>query len=198
MTINENKTDKRLKSEQAILEAAKHLFAAKGFDATTSKEIAREAKLAEGLIFRYFVDKKGLLQELMQKWFDKNLYELSILEEDSTDLKNGLNILLSWIFNSYYNNLELNQIAIATRLNTNYHIQLETICEKFISKRREMIINRLASLQQNGKIKLSTDLRHLYEVIQSYAMTEALFLKINPEQYSKAVNGFVEILINGI
>ena len=198
MTSNENKTDKRLKSEQAILEAAKSLFARKGFDATTSKEIAREADLAEGLIFRYFVDKKGLLQELMQQWFDKNLYELSLLPEDSNNLKNGLYILLSWIFKSYYNNFELHKIAIATRLNSNYHIQLETLCQRYISKRRTMIIKRLDCLQKNGQIKPSTNIEHLYDVIQSYAMTEALFLKINPEQYASAVKGFVEILLNGI
>ena len=75
------KSQKRMESEQAIMLAAQHLFAEKGFDATTSKEIARDANLAEGLIFKYFQDKRGLLQQLMQDWFDKNLNDLISLPQ---------------------------------------------------------------------------------------------------------------------
>jgi hypothetical protein len=53
-------------------------------------------------------------------------------------------------------------------------------------------------LQQNGQIKKETNLEYLYEIIQSYAMTEALFLKLEPEQYVNAVKGFIGILVNGV
>lgn len=197
-TVSNKKSSKRIQSEQTIMLAAQHLFAEKGFDATTSKEIARDANLAEGLIFRYFQDKKGLLQQLMQNWFDKNLSDLNALPQDPNNLKNELSILLNWIFNSYYHNLELHKIAIATRLNSNLYIKLEEACEKYIDCRRQLIYSRLMALQQNGHIKKDTDLQHLYEIIQSYAMTEALFLKLEPAQYTNAVKGFINILVHGI
>src|ERR1044072_9745222 len=40
-----------------ILDAALVLFQTKGFDATTTKEIARKAKIAEGTVFNYFETK---------------------------------------------------------------------------------------------------------------------------------------------
>jgi AcrR family transcriptional regulator len=42
------------------------LFAAQGFDATTTKQIAREAGIAEGLIFHYFPTKASLLAAILR------------------------------------------------------------------------------------------------------------------------------------
>lgn len=47
--------------EQALVLAACRLFAAQGFENTTTREIAQEARCAEGLIHRYFGGKYGLL-----------------------------------------------------------------------------------------------------------------------------------------
>jgi len=46
---------------ELILEAALELFAQKGFDGTSTKEIAEAAGVAEGLIFHHFKNKPGLL-----------------------------------------------------------------------------------------------------------------------------------------
>lgn len=55
---------KRAANKQAvrdrILKAALALFQAKGFDATTTKEIARKAKIAEGTVFNYFETKDDI------------------------------------------------------------------------------------------------------------------------------------------
>lgn len=47
--------------EQALIEAGTRLFATRGYEATTTREIAAEAGCAEGLIHRYFQGKEGLL-----------------------------------------------------------------------------------------------------------------------------------------
>jgi len=51
---------------QALLRAATELFAAQGFDRTTTREISSRAGCAEGLIHRYFQGKDGLLQALLE------------------------------------------------------------------------------------------------------------------------------------
>lgn len=50
-------TDKQLRIISAAIEA----FAAKGFSATTTSEIAKKARVAEGTIFHYYKTKKDLL-----------------------------------------------------------------------------------------------------------------------------------------
>ena len=192
------KTLKRLQSEQSILLAAQHLFAEKGFAATTSKEIAYSSGLAEGLIFRYFKDKKGLLRQIMLNWFEKNLTELTALPQDNYNVTNELTILTTWIFNSYSNNLDLHKIALATKLNNNLHTEFETECNNYVDQRRTIIYERLLVHQQNLKLRQDLDVQCLYEIIQSYAMTSALFLAVKPEQQAKAIKEFIHILIKGL
>jgi AcrR family transcriptional regulator len=50
---------------EQILETALKLFAAQGFDATSTRQIAREARIAEGLIFHYFPTKASLLTAIL-------------------------------------------------------------------------------------------------------------------------------------
>lgn len=53
--------------EEKILEAAIKIFSEKGYSAATTSEIAREAEVAEGTIFRYFKTKKDILRKVMVK-----------------------------------------------------------------------------------------------------------------------------------
>jgi AcrR family transcriptional regulator len=51
---------------EQILETALGLFAAQGFDATSTRQIAKEAGIAEGLIFHYFPTKASLLTAVLE------------------------------------------------------------------------------------------------------------------------------------
>ncbi len=52
---------------EQILEAALEVFAEKGFDRATNKDIARAAGITSGLIYHYFRSKKEVLLEAMEK-----------------------------------------------------------------------------------------------------------------------------------
>lgn len=67
--------------QKAILEAALKLFANKGFDAVATSAIAKEAGVSEGLIFRHFENKAGLLDAIMQMGKEKVAEELEKLYE---------------------------------------------------------------------------------------------------------------------
>ena len=47
-----------------ILQAALRLFARKGYDGTTTKDLATSANVAEGTLFRHFANKKAILIEV--------------------------------------------------------------------------------------------------------------------------------------
>jgi AcrR family transcriptional regulator len=51
---------------EQILKTALELFAAQGFDATSTRQIATEAGIAEGLIFHYFPTKASLLTAILE------------------------------------------------------------------------------------------------------------------------------------
>ncbi len=54
--------DRRLQ----IMEVAKELFARQGFEGTTTREIARRAKVNEAIIFRHFPSKQELYWEVIE------------------------------------------------------------------------------------------------------------------------------------
>ena len=51
--------------QNALIDAANVVFAERGFDAATTREIAERAGCAEGLIHRYFAGKRGLLLAIL-------------------------------------------------------------------------------------------------------------------------------------
>ncbi len=54
-----------------ILQAAQRLFAHKGYDGTTTRDLASTAGVAEGTLFRYFPNKKAILVEIAtQGWVE--------------------------------------------------------------------------------------------------------------------------------
>lgn len=64
------KKTKREMTEERILEAALNLFSEKGYSGASTNEIAKEANVAEGTIFRYFPQKKDMLLGVVSKLVD--------------------------------------------------------------------------------------------------------------------------------
>jgi AcrR family transcriptional regulator len=60
-----------VETQTRILEAAKRLFARRGYDGTTTRDLAQAAGVAEGTIFRHFENKKAILVEVAtQGWVE--------------------------------------------------------------------------------------------------------------------------------
>lgn len=60
----------------AIVEAASATFSAKGFEAASIAEIARAAGVSDGLIYRYFANKRDLLYRVLQVFYERILTEV--------------------------------------------------------------------------------------------------------------------------
>src|SRR5918997_378483 len=80
-------TPKAQRTRERILEAALALFAERGYEATTMRDVAREADASLGLAYRYYASKEEVALELYlrlaegsQEWARKNLLEGTIAE----------------------------------------------------------------------------------------------------------------------
>lgn len=77
--MSENAKNNRLKKEERrgqILKAALDVFQEKGFNGSTTKEIAEKAGVAEGTVFRYFKTKKDLLLAMIPEEVADSLGDL--------------------------------------------------------------------------------------------------------------------------
>ena len=70
--------------KEKILEAALALFAKEGYHATSTSKVAKAAGVSEGLIFRHFGNKEGLLQAILEVGEDKlkELFVDIVMEPD--------------------------------------------------------------------------------------------------------------------
>jgi AcrR family transcriptional regulator len=71
------RTRNRTARERALLLAASKLFASRGYEATTTREIAARAGCAEGLIHRYFTNKAGLLLAIIKCQVSQEVLDLN-------------------------------------------------------------------------------------------------------------------------
>jgi AcrR family transcriptional regulator len=73
-----------MNKKETIFNVALQLFSSQGFDNTSTSLIAKKAEVSEGLIFRHFTNKEGLLNEILIEGFTKikPYLDLIISEDD--------------------------------------------------------------------------------------------------------------------
>jgi len=67
---------KEEETKERILKAAQTLFAKRGYGGTTTRDLAQEAGVAEGTLFRHFENKKAILVEVATRGWTEILTDL--------------------------------------------------------------------------------------------------------------------------
>lgn len=85
------KTPKNPKRGAAIVKAAEHIFARKGFQAATVADIAKKARVSEATIYEYFSSKEDLLfaipAETIRQYQEKNREILPYIQGAANKLR---------------------------------------------------------------------------------------------------------------
>jgi AcrR family transcriptional regulator len=97
-TARGEKSGRRIESLLAI---AKEVFAEKGFERTTTLEIAQRLGVSEATVFTYFGSKRELCLEVIRRWYDQISGEL---ERELPPL-NGLRAKLAFVVRKHLVNL---------------------------------------------------------------------------------------------
>jgi TetR/AcrR family transcriptional regulator, regulator of cefoperazone and chloramphenicol sensitivity len=98
--------------QQALIMAALKLFASKGYEATTTREIATCAGCAEGLIHRYFRGKAGLLSALIRYRISKEVADLTHHIRPAKSLKDEYLQLVDWAVQHMWADREFLRVAL--------------------------------------------------------------------------------------
>jgi AcrR family transcriptional regulator len=106
------RTRNRAGKQEALIQAALVLFATKGYEATTTREIAAAAGCAEGLIHRYFKGKAGLLPALVERHFSKEIVDLTRQLQPAPDLESEFIQLVLWEVERFWETRDFLKIFI--------------------------------------------------------------------------------------
>jgi AcrR family transcriptional regulator len=140
----------RVGKQRALIHAALKLFAARGYDATTTREIAACAGCAEGLIHRYFNGKSGLLLALMSAHASQEVKDLSTSLPTESTLEAEIQQIVNWEVDRMWRDRDMFRVTIP-------HAILDPKVGKFVSKvgpqrHAKAIAERLRRHQGAGRV----------------------------------------------
>jgi AcrR family transcriptional regulator len=78
-----------------IYEAARHEFAANGYAATSTENVARRAGVSTKTLYRLLPNKAALFEEMVSDRLDRFLSDFSLHVPEDTDIETGLNAALT-------------------------------------------------------------------------------------------------------
>jgi len=106
------RTRNRAAREAALITAAGKLFASRGYEATTTREIAASADCAEGLIHRYFKGKSGLLLALIRLQVSQEVVDLGTKLPLSANIEDEILQLVNFEVEHMWANREFLRVII--------------------------------------------------------------------------------------
>jgi len=101
-----------LTSRQRIERAAKHLFATRGYDSTSTASIARLARTSESQLLKHFGSKQGLLEAILQDAWSTINPALRLATESVASVQEKFRILVEMMFTFLGKDAELRTLLL--------------------------------------------------------------------------------------
>ena len=150
-----------------ILQAALQLFARRGYDGTTTKDLAKKAGVAEGTLFRYFANKKAILIEVATAGWVEIL----------TDLLTELSEMGSY--------KAVSQVMRRRMINLHQNSDLLRVC--FIEAQYH------PELKQSIQTEVIDKMTDVAEAFFETAMSKGIYRQMNPKIVAKVFLGIFAI-----
>lgn len=192
--------------EEKILESAIKLFSKKGFSATTTSEIAKDAGVAEGTVFRYYKTKKHLLVKVMSKLIEVMSEELianpvgeMLKKNKDKDDKDVLKILLMdrlEIFNKYWDIIQV----IITEIQFHEDIR-ESFVKNVVFKVKDVLGGFFESGIAKGRFKNFDSIvvsRALLGTFMAYIIQKKIMGESKQIENEQEVDQIIELFLNGL
>ena len=188
-------------TREKILSAGLSLFSSRGFIGTTTRELAKEAGVAEITLFRHFPTKEKLLEEVITNF--SLIPELKALQPklDGQPLDAALLVLAKFLFSAMVARKEwivLMQSEVRRdpgKLLVSYHV--------FLDRVYTIIADFFRSQQADGVMRTCDPelaARAFYGMIFSYFNTEEVLQRkhYRPTNHESAVASFVDFFTRGL
>ncbi|MDD9301910.1 MAG: TetR/AcrR family transcriptional regulator [Desulfobacter sp.] len=181
-----------------IMKSFSKLMKEKDFHSITTAEIARNGSVTEGLIYKYFKDKKDLLHQLLNDHFTRFLdkIEARILEEKTCRAQ--LEIVIFSSLESYAENrLFSKMLFLEVRSSPEYY---SSGAYARVRKYAAIILGIIQQGIDNGEIKEKTDPVLLRKVIlgaiEHACLGELIFGRAL--EIDTVASGISDIIFNGV
>lgn len=189
------KEKKRQESKRAIIEAAKTIFLQGGYAGSSMSQIAKKARVAQGLIYHYFESKELLWKAVKKDALNRFGMSSDFGGDSATSFHEFLTTVLSNRLLFYRNNPEIWTIVAWENLQSP-GVVLFGVKASF----KGMWYDKLVNLQMSGKINKSIDATLLSTLISSafIGVLEDIPRIYKPDEVVKKQEEYLAMVISSL
>jgi TetR/AcrR family transcriptional regulator len=186
-----------------LLEAALDLFAAKGFEGTTTKEIAAAAGVNEAIIFRHFPNKQALYSAVLDYRHESGEVAAEVARwQDFMDANDDMGLfraIVDKVMSGYRRDARMNRVLLFAALE-GHEAGLEQHRQRSFPL-FERLCQYVARRQSEGALRPGPPGAVIAALVGNaafYAQMTGLFGFCADGEDSQVAEQFLEILVNGI
>jgi TetR/AcrR family transcriptional regulator, regulator of cefoperazone and chloramphenicol sensitivity len=161
-TIERGKRDKEQR-RQSLIDSATVVFAQRGYDCATTREVAERANCAEGLIHRYFNGKRGLLLAILESRAAQVVQDFVTALPDRDSVEEEIEQIVLWHLETMWERRDFMRVAVSQAA-----IDSEigrTINEGIHNERVRLTTQKLDRHRQQGDIASGVNLEAIAQTI---------------------------------
>jgi len=188
----------RIEQRERILESARNLFAAEGFEQVTVSEIARNAGVARATVFNYFASKHALVDAITE---DVLSYYGRMLERALANETSSTPALLRALFEQMALGIQQVQQFYRGVFREIAKMQVGLDEGGAAARERELCVGRLAALMQRGQqrgelseLNAAADLAYAFDSLSNGTIVHWLYddpSKSLPDRMARAIEVFL-------
>ena len=186
--------------QRCLMEAATQVFAEKGYDAATTREVAVRASCSEGLIHRYFGGKRGLLMAILERKADAVMNASVESMPADAELGDEIYRMLMSKVEMYWEEREFMRVAVARSI-VDRDIGL-LIGERLNGAHVRVNAERLRVHQRAGRIRNDIDVEAVALSLSGLGFAAGFFVQVvfetDRDEVRKMVRQAAEITTRGI
>ena len=195
-SLNSSEEDTKTRISKAALK----LFARKGYDGTTTRDLAKSAQVAEGTLFRHFANKKAILIEVATKGWIEILTDLLTELSEMGSYKAISQVMRRRMLNMHANSDLLRVCFVEAQ----YHPELrDRIQSEVIAKMTDVAEAFFETAMEKG-IYRKTNPRIVAQVflgmfaITGFSEETIMNPQASPQAMQEMAEGIADIFLNGV
>lgn len=147
----------------SILDAARTAFAEHGFENTSVAQIARLAGISDGLLYRYFRNKRDVLNEVLRRFYERTMIDLEAIAAQERPFAAQLQELIRRHLQTFVDDVDLCRLFFAeVRTQTDYAVSpIRALNQRYTS----IVTGLVQKAASRGEIREGIDPRLVRDLI---------------------------------
>jgi AcrR family transcriptional regulator len=176
-------------TKDRLLKAALDVFSKSGYDAATTRAIARKARVNESLIHRYFKSKLGLFIALKQE-FRENLITQFLVYDESENLQDELLKFMNFRLQYTRKGKKFFKLALSRAI---LDPKAREDLQSYAKLKPVALVERFERFRDRGQIRKNIDLEQAIGVIHILAFAFSILMDAIECLGAEDTKGLVEV-----